>query len=197
LTSDGDSSQSETKAVLELGDLIKLQTASPTYTLRRLADWEVQFKRNSVHRAHLLETAKMAVQAAHGDFDRASHAARQRACKGGVGAFDPAPTIQFENATDFRTFAIAAKNVADQLASTLSNFTASRGACVGLRRAAETLETVDGRVARGGAEAEMMEIWWMVERKCMYLDAVAMMDARIGEVGRVGEDSQRLRRHSQ
>lgn len=42
----------------------------------------------------------------------------------------------------------------------------------------------------------MMEIWWMVERKSMYIDAVAMMDARIGEADRVGGESQRLRRHS-
>jgi hypothetical protein len=36
----------------------------------------------------------------------------------------------------------------------------------------------------------------MVERKCMYLDAVAIMDARIGEAGHVGGESQWLRRYS-
>lgn len=138
------SEMSEMEAVRELGDLIKLQTASPTYTLRRLADWEARLRQNDVHRAHLLQTAKFAVQVAHADFDRASHAARQRVCKAGVGGLEPAPKIQFEEATDFRLFANAAKNVADQLASTLSNFTASRGACVGLRRAIETLRLLMG-----------------------------------------------------
>jgi hypothetical protein len=91
----------------------------------------------------------------------------------------------------------AAKQVTDGLANSLSDFTASRGAGVHLRRAVEVLEIVVGDVARGGAQAEMMEIWWAVERKCMYLDAVAVMDARIGEAGRVGGESQRLRRHSE
>ena len=63
------SSQSETKAVLELGDLIRLQTANSAYTLRRLALCELQLKQNDAPRSRLLETARMAVQVAHGEFN--------------------------------------------------------------------------------------------------------------------------------
>jgi hypothetical protein len=45
-------------------------------------------------------------------------------------------------------------------------------------------------------EGKMKEVCWAVERKCMYWDAVAMMDARIGEVRQVEAVSRRLRRHS-
>lgn len=109
LTAKWVSSQSEKEFVLELGDLIKLQTANPAYTLKRLAAWEIQLRLNDAHRAHLLETAKMAVQVAHGEFNRASHAVRQRVSKGEGAAFDPAPTIQFADATDLQTFAGAAR----------------------------------------------------------------------------------------
>jgi hypothetical protein len=152
LTSDGDPSQSETKAVLELGDLIKLQTASPAYTLKRLASCEVQLKQNDVHRAHLLETAKVAVQAAHGEFNRASHAARQRECKGGgVGTFGAAPTVQFADATDLRAFAGDAKRAADDLDNGLSGYDMFRylgGQC---SHAAASLKGVVESVGRGGA----------------------------------------------
>jgi hypothetical protein len=184
------------KAVLELGDLIKLQTASPMHTLKRLSAWDNQHRLNDAHRAHLLDTAKLAVQVAHSEFNRASRAAQQRAWRGGGGALDPAPTIQFPDVTDLQNFANAAKGVVGEQASSLSNFSFSRGASLQLKRAADVLETVAGDVARGGAAAEIQDIGWAVERKCMYWDAVAMMDARIGEVGRVGGVAQRLRRHS-
>ena len=124
---------------------------------------------------------------------------RQRACRGegdGGATFDPAPKIPFADVTDLQTFAHATKAVAGELANSVSNFDAIRGARSSLKRAAEVLETVAEDIARGGARAEMKEVCWAVERKCMYWDAVAMMDARIGKVGRVETVSQRLRRHS-
>ena len=190
------SSQSETKAVLELGDLIRLQTANPAYTLRRLALCELQLKQNDAPRSHLLETARMAVQVAHGEFNRASHAAQRRACKREGAAFDPAPTIQFADATDLQSFADAARIMADALDNGMSNFAVFRGPSQYFKHAVAGLKAVVESLARGGAEAEMMEIRWAVERKCMYLDSVAMMDARIGEVGHVEGASRRLRRHS-
>jgi hypothetical protein len=61
---------------------------------------------------------------------------------------------------------------------------------------AEALNVVLQSVARGGADAEITELRWTVERKCMYCDAVAMLNARIGEANYVGGVAQRLRRHS-
>ena len=192
-------SESTLKAVLELGDLIKLQTANPQHTLQRLAACNVEFGLSDAHRAYLLETAKLAVRVAHSEFNRASHAVRQRACRGegdGGAAFEPAPRIPFADVTDLQTFARATKAVADELANSVSNFDAIRGARLSLKRAAEVLETVTKDVTRGGARAKMKEVFWAVERKCMYWDAVAMMDARIGVVRQVEAVSRRSRRHS-
>jgi hypothetical protein len=153
-------SQNELQAVYELGNLIKLQTASPAYTLKRLASCEAQLKQNNVHRAQLLETAKMAVQAAHGEFNRASHAARQRECKeGGDGAFGSTPTVQFADATDLRTFAGRAKLAANDLDNGLSEFEIFRNMGMQFRRAAAELNSAVEIVARGSAAVEVMEIW--------------------------------------
>jgi hypothetical protein len=126
------------------------------------------------------------VQVAHGEFNRASRAARQRVCKEGCGrAFNHAPTVRFADATDLKTFAGEARNVADGLDNGLSDFEIFRNLGMQCRRAAAELKNLVESVTRGGPAAEMMEIRWMVERKCMYLDAIAMMNARIGEAGRV------------
>jgi hypothetical protein len=78
LTGGASPSQSEAKTILEVGDLIKCRTASPVYTLQRLDGLESLLKTNDLHRGNLLETARLAVQVAYGDFDRARNAARQR-----------------------------------------------------------------------------------------------------------------------
>ena len=188
--------QSEMKLIFELGDLIKLQAASPVYTLQQLAKLEAVLKYNDTHRKHLLETAKLAVQIAHSEFTRARHAARQRTSKGGGEAINPAPTIHLADIKDLRKYAERSLRLTERLETSHANFGALQHIRVHHRHAVEGFKAVIASVVRGGPESEMMEIRWAVERKCMYWDAVAMMKARIGEAARVDEVSQRPRRHS-
>lgn len=189
-----DPKQNETKLVLKVGDLIKLQTASPAYTLMRLGAIESQLKLNDTHRAHLLETARFALQVSYGEFDRVRDAARQRTTKGG--GSDREPTIQFADVRDLQTYASTAKLLTEELDNSLSNFGVFQGVSGHYGRVAERLSSVIEEVGRGGAEAEIMEIRWAVERKCMYWADVDMMDAQVGEGRLVGGASQRPRRHS-
>ena len=184
-------SESEIRTILELGDLIKCQTANPVHTLQRLDGLESLLKTNVLHRGNLLETANLAVQVAYSDFDRSRHAARQR-----MSGKEPAPTIHLADIRDLRTYVDTSLLLTKELENSMSNCGALQHLTLHYRYAAEGLKVVVKNVARGGADAELMEIRWTVERKCMYWDAVAMMDARIGEAGRVDEVSQQPRRHS-
>jgi ATP phosphoribosyltransferase regulatory subunit HisZ len=175
--------------------LIKLQAASPVRKLKLLAGLETRLKLNEVHRAHLLDSAKLAVQVVYGEFKRARHAARQRTAKGGESSIF-APTIHLADIRDLRTFVDKSLLLTERLENGVSSFGALQHPSAHYKPAAEGLKTVVESLARGGPEAEMMEIRWMVERKCMYWDAVAMMNARIGDAGRVEGGSQRPRRHS-
>jgi hypothetical protein len=184
-------SQSQIGSIIELGHLIKCQTANPVHTLQRLDGLESLLKTNGLHRGNLLETAKLAVQVAYSDFDRARHAARQR-----MSGKEPAPTIHLADIRDLRTYVDTSLLLTKELENSMSNCGALQHLVLHYRYAAEGLKVVVKNVARGGADAELMEIRWTVERKCMYWDVVAMMDARIGEADRVDEVSQQPRRHS-
>jgi hypothetical protein len=176
--------------------LIKLQAASPVRTLKLFAGLGTRLKLNEVHRAHLLDSAKLAVQAVYGEFERARHAARQRTSKGGESSVF-APTIHLADIRDLRTFVDKSLLLTERLENGVSSFGALQYPSAHYKLAAEGLKAVVESLARGGPEAEMMEVRrWIVERKCMYWDAVAMMNARIGEAGRVEGVSQRPRRHS-
>jgi hypothetical protein len=184
-------SQSEIRTILELGDLIKCQTANPVHTLQRLDGLESLLKTNGLHRGNLLGTVKFAVQIAYGDFDRARSAAQQRM----IGK-ELAPMIHLADIRDLRTFVDTSLLLTKELENSMSNSGALQHLILHYRYAAEGLKVIVKSLTRGGADAEMMEIRWTVERNCMYWDAVAMMDARIGEVGHVGGMAQRPRRHS-
>lgn len=191
LTGGASPSQSEAKTILEVGDLIKCRTASPVYTLQRLNGLESLVKINDLHRGNLLETARLAVQVAYGDFDRARNVARQR-----MSGKEPPLMIHLADIRDPRTFVHKSLLLTEKLENGVSSYGALQHPGTHYKLAAEGLKTVIESLARGGPEAEMMEIRWMVERKCMYWDAVAMLNARIGEASHVGGVSQRPRRHS-
>jgi hypothetical protein len=189
LTGGASPGQSEAKTILEVGDLIKCRTASPVYTLQRLDALESLLKTNDLHRGNLLETAKLAVQVAYSDFDRARQAARQR-----MSGKEPPLMIHLADISDLRTYVETAEVLTEELETGMLYSGALRHLGAHYRYVAEALKVVLQSVARGGADAEMTELRWTVERKCMYCDAVAMLNARIGEANYVGGVVQRLSR---
>jgi hypothetical protein len=176
LTGGASPSQSEAKTILEVGDLIKCRTASPVYTLQRLDGLESLLKTNDLHRGNLLETARLAVQVAYGDFDRARNAARQR-----MSGKEPPLMIHLADISELRTYVETAEALTGELETGMLYSGALRHLGAHYRYVAEALKVVLQSVARGGADAKITELRWTVERNCMYCDAVAMLNARIGE----------------
>lgn len=151
-------------ALVEICSLIGLETASPTYTLSRLAN--LQSDLHEVHRRRLLETARSAVESAYREFDRARRAGEEKIPEDQ--AFLCMCFIPFAELRDFDRYVYKVVSMAEDLHDSVSElgiFAASAPDC---RRALEGLRTVRDQAVGGSAETEMAEIRWAVERKCMY-----------------------------
>jgi len=165
----------------ELGQLIRVKTASPTYSLKRLAALPPDL--NDVYRGRLLEAAKAAVEVAYAEFERA----RKTGWENYLGdlAFARMSWMPFAEIRDFQKYVNEVDVAAEDLGDSTFGFGVLEAAAVDCRRARGSVgKTADG-ILKGGVEAaQLAEIRWVVERKCMYWAVVAMLDARIEEAGR-------------
>jgi hypothetical protein len=75
-----------------------------------------------------------------------------------------------------------------QLEDAVSGFPALQGAVDGIR---EMLDGMCEAIDRDGAEVEMAELRWLVERKCMYWAAIDVMVGRMVELERDGDQKRR------
>jgi hypothetical protein len=164
--------------VADLCSLIDLRTEIPTYFLRRLADLPPALP--DVHRRTLLRTARSAVGVAYGEFARARSAAREGHMPARIQMF----RIPFPDVRDFTDYVGEVIDLAENLNDSVRGFGFFDVAGTDCRRAMDYLRVAHGGIVPESAAAEMAEIRWAVERKCMYWSAVTMMRARVGEAAR-------------
>jgi hypothetical protein len=162
----------------EIGQLIRVRTASPTYALKRLAALSPDL--NDVYRGRLLETAKSAVEVAYAEFERARKTGWENLA--GDWAFTLMSWMPFAEVRDFRKYVDEVKVAAEDLDDSTLGFGFFEAAAVDCRRARESVGKATGGIV--DKAAQVSEIRWVIERKCMYCAAIDMMDARIGEAGR-------------
>ena len=163
--------------VTDLCSLIDLRTEIPTYFLRRLADLPPALP--DVHRRTLLRTARSAVEVAYGEFARARSAAQ-----GNMPTRIQMFRIPFADVRDFKDYVGEVNDSAENPNDSVRGFGFFDVAGTDCRRAMNYLRLAYGWIVPESAAAEMAEIRWAVERKCMYWSAVTMMKARIGEAAR-------------
>jgi hypothetical protein len=173
--------------VPEICNLIDLRTASPTHFLRLLATMP-----SNLHevRRTLLRAARSAVGVAYGEFSLARSAAARQ------GTSDRPSSnwmfrIPFADVRDFKGYVNEVNEQAENLNDSMRGFGFFDVAEPDCRRATERLRVAYDGIVPGSAAAELAEIRWAVERKCMYWAAVTMMKARIGEDAHVGGPGQR------
>lgn len=68
---------------------------------------------------------------------------------------------------------------ATRLADTTSGFTVYHAVDSDLRRAQRHLKLLGEKIESGGAEADILEIRWAVERKCVYWAAVDIVAVKL------------------
>jgi hypothetical protein len=173
--------------VPEICNLIGLRTASPTHFLRLLATLPSNL--HEVHRRTLLRAARSAVGVAYGEFSLARSAAARQ------GTSDRSSSnwmfrIPFADVRDFKGYVNEVNEQAENLNDSMREFGFFDVAEPDCRRATERLRVAYGGIVPGSATAELAEIRWAVERKCMYWAAVTMMEARIGEAAYAGGSGQ-------
>jgi hypothetical protein len=161
--------------VREISDLIALNTASPKYVLARidalpsdLSDW---------HRKALLKAAREAVEVAYSAFDRARSAGREKMPEDA--AFERMSRLPFADVRDFETYTFEVGITARELKESVLGFGILEVALFHSKGAENYIRDISSRTKWGGTVAQDKEIWWAVERKCMYWAAVAMMEARL------------------
>lgn len=95
--------------------------------------------------------------------------------------------IPFAEDRSFQKYVDMVNVLAEDLDDSASGLGFFEAAAVECRRARESVGKATDDVVKGGAEAaQMVEIRWFIERKCMYWAAVAMVDARLEEAGCAG-----------
>ena len=171
----------------EIDQLIRVKTGSPTYALKRFAALSPDV--NGVYRGRLLETARVAIEVAYAEYERA----RTTGCKclPGDTAFSWMFWIPFGETRDFQRYVKEINTAAEELDDSTMGFGFFEQAELDYRCAKESVGKATDCIIVNGivvdvVKAQMAEIGWMIERRCMYWAAAAMMDARIEEAGRAG-----------
>jgi hypothetical protein len=167
--------EDEMNLVGELDQLIRLKTASPTYVVKRLADLPSDL--NDVYRERLLKAARLAIEVAYAEYERDSKTGWENLP--GDSAFDRMSHMPFAEVRDFQKYVDEVNAVVYQLSNMTLGVGFFEAAAVDCKRAQESADKATMSIALEVARAQMVEIRWAVERKCMYWAAVAMMNARI------------------
>lgn len=179
--------ESEIELMDEIEQLIRVKTASPTYALKRFAT--VSPDLNDVYRGRLLETAKVAIEVAYAEYERA-RTTGWKSLQGDI-AFSWMSWIPFCEIRDFQKYVKGVNTAAEELVDSTMGFEFFEQAGLDCRCAKESVGKatdciIVNDIVVDVVKVQMAEIGWMIERKCIYWAAAAMMDARIEEAGRAG-----------
>jgi hypothetical protein len=165
--------QTREEKFAELTKLLRVPIASSNITLQRLG--ELESAPVAMQRKALLSAAKSAVSVAQAEYTRV-HGIKQS-----VGLLTPTlrrnAQVPLPYVQSYREYLRRIQMQAKQLHDDMRGLFMSQEGHDGIGSVQESLEEMSALVNRRDVEAEMMEIRWLVQRKCMFWAAVDLLTA--------------------
>lgn len=165
--------------ILEITELVRVRTASSGITLQRPA--ELDGKLDGQERQGVLEIARTAANVASREYSRA----RRTRPKTVARALERDVEVPFSGVNDYREYLRCLQRQAKELHDGFGGLEVFHEAFYGMKLVRRSFDGMSDLAERGNAEADMMEIRWLVERKCMFWAAVDILTADDTQLGQV------------
>lgn len=158
--------------LLEIMELIKVRTASPWVTLQRLAELDDTF--DGQERQGLLEIARAAANVASKEY---SGVRRTRPKKLVARALERNAVVPLSEVNNYREYVGRLRLQAEEMQDSVWGLAVFQEASHGVEHVRRCFNEMSDVMKRGDTEADMIEIRWLVERKCMFWAAVDILTA--------------------
>ena len=156
----------------EITELLRVRTANTVVTLQRLA--ELGHELDGKERQGLLTIARAAADIASREYSRVRRTQPKAAL---AYMLERNAEMALAEASDYKEYLHCLRLQAKEIQDSVRGFEAFQEASDGIEHVRRCLDNLSASMDRGDSAADMAEIQWWVERKCMFWAAVDILTA--------------------